>query len=41
MVKVLALLDRREGGTEELQKRGYDFTALMAANLEGKIEVVG
>ena len=41
VVKVLALLDRREGGTEELQKRGYDFTALMAANPEGKIEVVG
>ncbi len=41
VVKVLALLDRREGGTEELQNRGYDFTALMAANLEGKIEVVG
>ncbi len=41
VVKVLALLDRREGGTEELQRRGYDFTALMVANPEGKIEVVG
>ena len=41
VVKVLALLDRREGGAEELQKRGYDFTALMAASPEGKIEVVG
>ena len=40
VVKVLALLDRREGGTEELQRRGYDFTALMAANTEGKIEVL-
>jgi orotate phosphoribosyltransferase len=40
VVKVLALLDRREGGTEELQKRGYDFLALMAANPSGKIEVV-
>ena len=40
VVKVLALLDRREGGTEEMQKRGYDFTALMAANSEGQIEVV-
>ena len=40
VVKVLALLDRREGGTEELQKRGYDFLALMAANPAGKIEVV-
>ncbi len=40
VVKVLVLLDRREGGTEELQKRGYDFTALMVANPDGKIEVV-
>ena len=41
VVKVLALLDRREGGAEELQKRGYDFTALMVASPEGEIEVVG
>ena len=40
VVKVLVLLDRREGGTEELQKRGYDFEALMAVNPEGKVEVV-
>jgi orotate phosphoribosyltransferase len=40
VVKVLALLDRREGGAEELQKRGYDFTPLMAVNPEGRVEVV-
>ena len=40
VVKVIALLDRREGGGEELRRRGYDFTALMAATPEGKIEVV-
>ena len=40
VVKVLALLDRREGGTEELARRGYDFTALMAANADGTIEVI-
>jgi orotate phosphoribosyltransferase len=39
VVKVLALLDRREGGSAELQRRGYDFTALMAANGDGKIIV--
>ena len=39
VVKVLALLDRREGGTEELKKRGYDFSALLVANSQGKIEV--
>ena len=40
VVKVLALLDRREGGTEELARRGYDFTALLAADPAGRIEVV-
>lgn len=40
VVKVLALLDRREGGAEELRRRGYDFVALMAATPEGKIEVL-
>ncbi len=40
VVKVIVLLDRREGGGDELLRRGYDFTALMAATPEGKIEVV-
>ena len=39
MVKVVAVLDRREGGSEELCRRGYDFVALMEANSEGNIEV--
>ncbi len=41
VVKVLVLLDRREGGTEELARRGYDFSALMAADPQGQIEVIG
>ena len=41
VVKVLAVLDRQEGGGEELRRRGYDFTALWAANSSGEIEVVG
>ena len=40
VVKVIALLDRREGGGDELLRRGYDFTALLEATPEGKIEVV-
>ena len=40
VVKVIALLDRREGGGDELRRRGYDYTALLAATPEGKIEVV-
>ena len=39
VVKVVAVLDRREGGSEELRRRGYDFQALLEANLEGTIEV--
>jgi len=38
VVKVVALLDRREGGAAELERRGYDFTALLAATPEGKVE---
>jgi orotate phosphoribosyltransferase len=40
VVKVLAILDRCEGGSDELRRRGYDFSALMVANPDGKITVV-
>ncbi len=39
VVRVIALLDRCEGGGEELRRRGYDFTALLEANEEGEIQV--
>jgi len=38
VVKVVSLLDRNEGGSEEMRKRGYDFAALLSATPEGKIE---
>jgi len=38
VVKVISILDRKEGGSEEIKKRGYDFVALMVATPEGKIE---
>lgn len=41
VVKVLAVLDRCEGGGEELRNRGYDFTSLLLANSSGEIEVAG
>ncbi len=41
VVKVLTLLDRREGGGAELQRRGYDFTSLLAVNGDGEIKVAG
>lgn len=40
VVKVAAILDRKEGGSEELARRGYDFVALMSASPDGKIQVV-
>jgi nicotinate-nucleotide adenylyltransferase len=39
VVKVVAILDRREGGADELERRGYDFTALLEATPEGNVVV--
>ena len=39
VVKVVAVLDRREGGGEEIRRRGYDFMALLEADPDGKIQV--
>jgi orotate phosphoribosyltransferase len=39
VVKVMALLDRMEGGSQELRRRGYNFAALLAANPAGEIGV--
>ena len=41
VVKTLAILDRQEGGNAELRRRGYDFTALLAADERGEVRVVG
>jgi orotate phosphoribosyltransferase len=41
VVKVMALLDRHEGGSEELRSRGYDFHALLEADSQGKVRVAG
>jgi len=41
VVKVAAVLDRKEGGSEELRRRGYDFVTLLAANPDGTIGVAG
>ena len=37
VVKVIAILDRREGGSDEIRRRGYDFVALLEANEAGEI----
>ena len=38
VVKVLAVLDRREGGSDEMRRRGYDFVSLLQATPNGTIE---
>jgi orotate phosphoribosyltransferase len=37
VVKVISILDRREGGSDEIRRRGYDFIALLEANEMGEI----
>ena len=37
VVKVIAVLDRRAGGSDELRRRGYDFVALLEAGESGEI----
>lgn len=39
VVKVVALVDRHQGGSDELRKRGYDFTALLHADDDGEISI--
>lgn len=41
VVTVLVALDRHEGGSEELRRRGYDFHALLEADAQGKVRVAG
>ena len=37
VVKVVTIVDRRQGGSDELRRRGYDFTCLAETNSEGKL----
>lgn len=39
VVKVVALLDRQEGGSEELQRRGYNFGALFSSDVSGEVTI--
>jgi orotate phosphoribosyltransferase len=39
VVKVVALLDRHQGGSDELRRRGYDFAAVLEATPEGQVKV--
>ena len=35
--KVIVLLDRNQGGADELKRLGYDFSALLSADATGKV----
>lgn len=37
VVKVLSILDRRQGGSDEIRRRGYEFVSLLEANDQGEI----
>jgi len=37
VVKVMCILDRRQGGSDELRRRGYDFESLLEADEDGTI----
>ena len=40
VIKVLCVLDRREGGSNKIKRLGYDFEAILEADKNGKIKVV-
>ncbi len=37
VAKVVALVDRHQGGSDELKRRGYDFAAILHADAEGEV----
>ena len=39
VAKVRAILDRQLGGSKELQRKGYDFRAILRADAFGKIYI--
>jgi orotate phosphoribosyltransferase len=39
VVKVLVVLDRAQGGSDQLRKAGYDLEAMLEASPEGKVRV--
>ena len=41
VAKVMCILDRNEGGSEEIARRGYDFFTLLEAGPSGEIVVKG
>lgn len=40
VVKVVVVLDRQQGGSEEIKRRGYDLAALLMADASGEVTLV-
>ena len=40
VVRVLCILDRREGGSDKIRRRGHDFVALLEADQDGVVTPV-
>jgi orotate phosphoribosyltransferase len=39
VVKVVVLLDRHQGGSDEIKRKGYDFQAILSADAEGEVRL--
>jgi len=39
VVKVVVVLDRQQGGSDEIRRRGYDFAALLTADAGGEVRL--
>ena len=39
VVKVVVLLDRHQGGSDEIRRRGYDFQAILTASASGEVRL--
>ena len=39
VVKVVVLLDRQQGGSDEIRRRGYDFSAILSADPSGEVRL--
>lgn len=41
VIKVMTVLDRHQGGSEEIKLRGYEYVSLLEPDVEGNIRVTG
>jgi orotate phosphoribosyltransferase len=39
VVKVVVLLDRHQGGSDEIKRKGYDFQAILSADAAGEVKL--